>query len=80
MTRLLEATKVYKRQSEDADIDLTSTVEKEREKDKVPTAAKNKTAKGTVCEYAKCCKRFPTMNEIVKDDLKKTALETSIYM
>ena len=50
---------------------ITSTVEKEREKDKVSAAAKPKGVKGPVCEYAKCCTRFPTMHEIVKDDLPK---------
>ena len=52
--------------------------EKEREKETVPTAAKNAAAKDTVCEYAKCCKRFPSMTTIGKDDLKDTTWETSV--
>ena len=57
---------------------ITSTVVKDKEKEKVPTTAKTKSAKGSVCEYAKCCKDFPGMNEVGKDELKKIAWETAI--
>ena len=52
--------------------------EKEREKETVPTAAKKTAVKDPVCEYAKCCKRFPSMTVIEKDDLKETTWETSV--
>jgi hypothetical protein len=51
---------------------ITSTVKNEREKDKVPGTAKGRGPKDHLCEYTECCKRFPTMNKIVSDELKKT--------